>query len=56
MVGPLSPLTQLIAVQGPQPLVGSKGKALAGFGAEPQGFLPAPDDPAKCGSYCCEPL
>ena len=42
-VGPLSPLTQWIAVQGPQPLVGSKGEALAGFGAEPRGFHPCPN-------------
>ena len=27
---------------GAVPLVGSKGKALAGFGVEPQGFLPLP--------------
>ena len=32
---------------GAAPLVGSKGKALAGFGAEPQGLRPSPDCPAK---------
>ena len=42
MVDPLSSMTQLIAVQGPEPLVGSKGEALAGFGAEPRGFSPLP--------------